>query len=117
MAEPEDHSLEHAPDADEKLPFTERWIMPFVREPLLWPVTIVLVAHAIAFLAPIQILALRDRRIAALAALALLLVLSGTAVRKELARIHRPGVVCALLGVTWGFAAVLAVVADRTGIF
>ena len=77
MAEPEDRSLEHAED-QEKLPFTERWIVPFVREPLLWPVT---------------------------------------AVRKELARIHRPGVVCALLGVTWVFAAVLAVVADRTGIF
>src|SRR5215470_6396111 len=114
MAEPDDRSLEHAPDPEGKLPFTERWIVPFVREPLLWPVTAVLVAHAVAFLAPIQILALRDRRIAALAALALLLVLSGTAVRKELARIHRPGVVCALLGVIWVFAAVLAVVADRT---
>jgi hypothetical protein len=109
---------ERIPDPDtDHLPFTERWLAPFVREPLLWPVTAVLVAHAVAFLAPIQILALRDRRIAALAALALLLVLSGTAVRRELARIHRPGVVCALLGVIWVFAAVLAVVADRTGIF
>src|SRR5215472_14975664 len=99
--------------SDERLAFTERWIMPFVREPLLWPVMVVLVAHGIAFLAPIQILAIRDRRIAALAALSALLVLSGTAVRRELARIHRPGVVCALLGVTWVFAAVLAVLADR----
>ena len=117
MAEPEDRSLEHAPEPDVKLPFAERWIVPFVREPLLWPVAAVLIAHAIAFLTPILILAVRDRRIAALAALALLLVLAGTAVRKEIERLHRPSVVCALLGVTWVFAAVLAVVADRTGIF
>jgi hypothetical protein len=109
---------ERIPDPGaERLSFTDRWIAPFVREPLLWPVTAVLVAHAVAFLAPIQLLALRDRRLAALAALALLLVLSGTAVRKEIARLHHPGLACALLGVVWGLAAVLAVVADRTGIF
>ena len=105
------------PDAEERLPFAERWVAPFVREPLLWPVAIVLVAHAVAFLAPVQLLALRDRRIGALGALAGLVVLSGAAVRSELARLRRPGLVCALLAIIWVLAAAVAFVAHSTGIF
>ena len=88
-----------------------------MREPLLWPVAFVIVAHAVAFLAPVLLLALRDRRIAALGALAGILVLSGSAARAELTRLHRPGVVCGLLAATWVLAVAAAVVAHRTGIF
>jgi predicted alpha/beta hydrolase family esterase len=102
---------------DPHLPFAERWVAPFVREPLLWPVMIVIVAHAVAFLAPVLLLALRERRLAALGALTGVIVLSGAAVRAELARLHRPGVVCGLLAATWGLAVVAALVAHRTGIF
>lgn len=108
-----------APDADEAdaKPFAERWLMPFVREPLLWPVGIVIVAHAIAFLAPVLLLALRDRRLGALGALSGILVLSGDAARRELARRRRPGIVCALLASIWVGATAAAVAAHRTGIF
>ena len=102
---------------DRRVPFVERWIAPFLREPMLWPVAIVIVAHAVAFLAPVLLLALRDHRVAALGALTGLVVLSGTAVRAELLRLHRPGVVCGLLAATWGLAAAAAIVAHRTGIF
>lgn len=102
---------------DTQLPFAERWIAPFVREPLLWPVTAVILAHAVAFLAPVLLLALRDRRVGALGALTGIAVLSGAALRAELARLHRPGVVCGLLAATWSLAALAALVAHRTGIF
>lgn len=102
---------------DSHLPFAERWIAPFVREPLLWPVGIVLIAHAVAFLAPVLLLALRDRRFGALGALTGIVVLSGAAARAELARLHRPGVVCGLLAATWACAVAAAVLAHRTGIF
>jgi predicted MFS family arabinose efflux permease len=105
------------PDAEERLPFAERWIAPFVREPLLWPVALVIVAHAVAFLAPVFLLGLRDRRISALGALAGITFLSGAAVRAELARRHKPGVVCGLVAVIWIFAAAAAFAAHRTGIF
>jgi hypothetical protein len=104
-------------EPDPNLPFAERWIAPFVREPLLWPVAVVIIAHAVAFLAPVLLLGVRDRRISALGALAGILVLSGSAVRGELARRHKPGVVCGILGVIWVFAIATAFVADRTGIF
>ena len=104
-------------EADEHLPFAERWIAPFVHEPLLWPVGLVIIAHAVAFLAPVFLLGLRDRRISALGALAGIAVLSGAAVRAELARRHKPGVVCGLLAAIWVFAAATAFAAHRTGIF
>lgn len=102
---------------DEHLPFSERWLAPFVREPLLWPVTFVIIAHAVAFLAPVLLLGLRDRRLSALGALAGIVVLSGAAVRAEIARQRRPGMVCALLATTWAFAVLVAIAAHRTGIF
>src|SRR5262245_37049386 len=102
---------------DSSRPFTERFVAPFVREPMLWPVAAVIVAHAVAFLAPVLLLALRDRRIPALGALAGIAFLSGSAVRAELARLSRPGVACALIGTIWLLAAAAAVVAHRTGIF
>ena len=104
-------------DPEQHLPFAERWIAPFVREPLLWPVAFVIIAHAVAFLAPVLLLALRDRRISALGALTGILVLSGAAVRAEVTRQRRAGMVCALLAVTWACAVLAAIAADRTGIF
>ena len=104
-------------EAEEHLPFAERWIAPFVHEPLLWPVGLVIIAHAVAFLAPVFLLGLRDRRISALGALAGITVLSGAAVRAEIARRHKPGIVCGLIAVIWLFAALAAWVAHRTGIF
>lgn len=104
-------------DPEANLPFAERWIAPFFREPMLWPVGFVLIAHAVAFLAPALLFSLRDRKLSALAALALLLVLTGSAARAELGRLHRPGMVCGLLATTWSLAIATAVLAHRTGIF
>jgi hypothetical protein len=105
------------PSDDPSLPFAERWLAPFVREPLLWPVAAVILAHAVVFLAPVLLLALRDRRIAPLGALTGVVVLSGAAVRGELSRKHKPGIVCALLATIWVLAVLAAFAAHRTGIF
>jgi hypothetical protein len=95
----------------------DRWIAPFVTEPLLWPVAAVILAHAIAFLAPVLLLALRDRRTAPIGALTGIVLLTGAAVRSELERKRKPGVVCALLATIWVFAVIAAYAAHRTGIF
>jgi hypothetical protein len=117
MAERTPRPPQRPEDPEQGLPFAERWIAPFLHEPLLWPVAFVLVAHAVAFLAPVLLLSLRDRRISALGALALLLVATGDAARRELERRKRPGVVCGLLAAIWAFAAATALLAHRTGIF
>ena len=114
---PDPRTPEPDADAEARLPFAERWIAPFVREPLLWPVALVLVAHAVAFLAPVFLLGLRDHRISALGALAGITVLSGAAVRAELARRRKPGVVCGLIATIWLLAAAAAWLAHATGIF
>ena len=56
-------------------------------------VAFVIVAHAVVFLAAVLLLAVQDRRIPALGALAGILVLSGSAARAEITRLRRPGVV------------------------
>jgi hypothetical protein len=91
--------------------------MPFVRDPTLWPVLIVVIGHAVAFLAPILLLALRDGRGSAATALALLVVMSGGVVRSELHRVGRPGALSVVLLVTWTLGGGIAILADRTGIF
>jgi hypothetical protein len=97
-------------------PIVERVVMPFVRESTLWPVLIVLVAHVALAIAMALLLALRDRRIASMAALAGLVGLTVAAVSKELRR-GRPGVLCGLLLASWLLGAALATVADHYGVF
>ena len=53
----------------------DRFILPFVREPTLWPVLIVLIAHAVAFLGPAMLFAVRDQGRGSIAVLALLAAL------------------------------------------
>jgi hypothetical protein len=97
-------------------PIVERVVMPFLRESTLWPVLIVLVADVALAIAMVLLLALRDRRIASMGALAGLVGLTVAAVSKELRR-GRPGVLCGLALVSWLLGAALAAVADHYGVF
>ena len=98
-------------------PWAERWLLPFVRDSTLWPVLLVVIAHAAAFLAPALLLALRDRRIPAQAALLLLAAFTVDSVWRELRRRGRVGALNGVVLCTWLLSVVLAVVADRYGIF
>lgn len=98
-------------------PWVERFILPFVREGPLWPILIVVMSHAAAFLAPLLLLSLRDRTSAAGAALAGVALLSAGVVRYEVRRLRRISALSGVLFATWLLSAVLAWIADRYGIF
>ena len=51
----------------------ERLLRPFVEDTMLWPVGIVILAHAIAFMTPVLVMGLRDRRPVFLLALFLMI--------------------------------------------
>jgi hypothetical protein len=94
----------------------DRAVLPFVRESTLWPIAIIIVGHAIAFLAPLLLLAIRDARTPAVVALVLLLGGTGLGVRSE-ARSRGLGAFTGLLTATWALSAIGAVYADRSGLF
>lgn len=92
--------------------WVDRFVLVFVREPTLWPVLVVVVGHAIAFLAPLFLWSLRDRGTTAIVTLVVLVGLSGTAGRWELQR-RGPGALTGLLASTWVLSAAAAWVADH----
>ena len=98
-------------------PWAERWLLPFVRDSTLWPVLLVAIGHAAAFLAPALLLAVRERRLAAQAAVLLLAALTVTSVGKEVRRHRRLGALNAVILCAWLLGVVLAVLADRYGVF
>jgi len=98
-------------------PWVERFVLVFVRESTLWPVMLVLVGHAAAFLGMAMLLGLRDRRLPALLLLALLMVGTLQAVRIEVAGERRPGALTGLLAGIWVSSAGLAWIAHHYGVF
>ena len=102
------------PEAESRL---EQVLLAFLREPMLWPVLVAVVGHAVALLAPLLLLALRERRLASLAALLLLLGLSALMSWRESRLRGRPSPLSGLLWTTWLLAGGAAWIADRYEIF
>jgi hypothetical protein len=95
----------------------ERFILPFVREPTLWPVLLVVIGHAAAAIAPAMLLAVRDRNPTAWLALVVLAALSVSVPVYEVDRQRRPGALSAIVLVAWLLGAGLALVAHHYGAF
>ena len=93
--------------------WVDRFILPFVREPTLWPVLIVLIAHAVAFIGPALLFAVRDGGRGWAAALALLALLSLAVVRFEWRRDQRLAALSAVTAVTWLGSVAFAYVSHR----
>jgi len=98
-------------------PFIEARLLPVLRETTLLPLWLVVAGHIIAFVVPTLLLAIRDRRFAAQAALLLLLFLSGSAVRLEIRQRGGVGLVSGLVLALWVASIIVALVAHHTGIF
>jgi len=94
----------------------ERQADEVLRESTLWPLWIVLMGHAVAFLAPVFVFALRDRGIPSLAALAILLVGTGARVRGDLTARGGVGLLTRILLATWVVAAAVAWGGARWGV-
>ncbi len=94
----------------------DRYVLVFVRESTLWPVALVVIGHAVAFLGPLMLWSVRDGQRLATVTLVLLALLSLAAMAWELRR-RGPGALNGLLGSTWALSVAAAVIADRHGFF
>jgi hypothetical protein len=103
--------MEPAP-RDEKI---ERFLRPFVEDSTLWPVSLVVLAHAVVFTAALVLFAVRDRQLWALLGLAVLLALTGEWVYRDLRR-GRLGVASGAIALCWGLAALVAWAASASGL-
>ena len=81
--------------------WTDRWILPALRELTLLPLVLVVAGHVVAFVAPMLIFAVRDRNIGAQMAVLGLMVLTFGCVRFEIRRHGRPALLSAWIGGTW----------------
>jgi hypothetical protein len=80
----------------------ERALLPFLREPTLWPVLLAVIAHAVALTAPLMVVVWRDPTPGwPMIGLIVLAALSLAGVRVELRDRGRPGAICGLLASTW----------------
>jgi hypothetical protein len=104
-------------DAFDGPSWVDRWLLPFVREPTLWPVLLVVIGHAMAIIAPLLLLAVRDRSVPASVALLGLVAVSGVTVRFDLRRSGRPAALSWVVLVTWLGSGAVAWLAHRTGAF
>ena len=94
----------------------ERAILPFLREPTLWPVLVAVLAHFVALGAPLMVATWRSGHGWSIAGLVLLGTLSAAGVAVDTRDHGRPGAVSALILVTWAFCGAGAWAGVRFGI-
>lgn len=104
-------------DDEAGLDKVDRFVLIFLRESTLWPILIVIVGHIVVFIAPVLLLATRDRRPSAMAMTVVLGWLSFSLVRFDRKRSGKLAQLSALALVVWMLAIATAVVAHWTGIF
>jgi hypothetical protein len=97
--------------------WVDRFILPFIRESTLWPVLIVLVAHAVAFIGPALLFAVRDDSRASQVVIALLLLSSALVIRFEWRRDHHLAALTTTTAITWLASLAFAYLSHRTHIF
>lgn len=97
---------------DEKI---ERFLRPFIEDSTLWPVSLVVLVHAVVFTAVLVLFAVRDRRLWALVGMAALLAMTGEWVYRDLRR-RRIGVATGALAACWVLAALVAWAASASGL-
>jgi hypothetical protein len=117
QAEPRPVASGPGPDAFRGASRVERVLLPFLREPTLWPVLLAVLFHAVVLVGPLIILVWRDPSPGwPLVGLIALGALSVAGVRVELRDRRRPGPVSGLIGVTWLLCAAGAWGAVRVGL-
>ena len=114
---PEPHSHDGTTDATPTPQnFFERWIAPYFRKPDLWPVMLVLIAHAVLGLG-IALIEVQRGGGAFPWSIVLLCVGLGVAAIASDARAGRPRLATGICASVWLGAVVAAVGADRAGIY
>jgi hypothetical protein len=94
----------------------EQWVLPYLREPALWPVLVAIMGHVVVAVVALELALWRERSVGSGALLALLLAGSGAATTFEIRRSGRPGAVTATLALSWAASVGGAWLAERTGL-
>ena len=119
MSEGQDAEITPGPtlDAFRGASRVERALLPFLREPTLWPVLLAVLAHAVALVAPLLVIVWRDPAPGwPLIGLLVLAGISALGMVKDMRDRRRPGAVSALLAITWLLCVAGAWAGVRVGI-
>ncbi len=103
-----------APDAAGRR--IEQWILPFFTDSTLWPVLLVMAGVLATIGAAVLLLAVGDRNAFAIAALLLMLGMSGEQLYRDLRR-GRLGLAGASIACLWLLIGLVAALLVRTGLF
>ena len=114
--DPHDSPSETEAEDDSEPRGLDRWILPYLTDSALWPVTLVLLATLAMFGAAILLMALRGRNLFAVAALVILAVGSFETLFRSVRR-RRLGAAGILIPSLWLLAALVAFAAARYGLF
>jgi hypothetical protein len=115
---PEAPDLPRRPEDDEEPgDWVDRFVLVFLRESMLWPILIVIVGHVVVFVAPVMLIAVRERRPSAIVMIGFVCWGSVSVLRFDRKRSGKFSQLSALVGVTWGVAIGVALGAHYSGIF
>lgn len=93
----------------------ERAVLPYLREPTLWPVFVVVLVHVLLLLGPLLLLALRDAHGGSIATLVVFTAASLLAIAFEIRDRRRPGGVAILVVSIWSLSGLCAWLCARLG--
>jgi len=79
----------------------ERALLPYLREQTLWPVLVAILAHLIALMSPLLVLALRDGHRWSLVGVGVFVLLTAGLVGLDVRERRRPGLVAAFCALIW----------------
>jgi ABC-type multidrug transport system permease subunit len=115
MPDERSHLQEVRGEETEPTHFVDRWILPYVEDSSLWAVLFVLLAHMVAFVAPVMLFALRDRNIGAMVVAVAMLYGSALTVRWEYRHRGRLSTLTVLLIIIWISGGLGAYFSDKHG--
>jgi len=98
-------------------PWFERFFFPYMQEPSLFVVWLVLLIHVVLVLAAVQLFAFRDQHPAGMVGLVMCLLATAELARVERVWHHKFGVLTGTAVGCWLAAGGLAVVASKAGVF
>ena len=97
-------------------PWAEQWLMPYLTDPMLVPVAIVILVHLAMVITLLVYMARQEFGFVAMGVLALLAGLSGRIAWTEVLWLKRPGRVTVFLALVWASGVALALGAHALGL-
>ena len=94
----------------------EQWVIPYVRDPVLWPVVIAVMGHVVVAVTALELAVWRVGSVGSGLIVLALAVGSIAATGFETRRFGRPGPVSLTLALSWAASIGFAWLAERTGI-